>query len=70
MGEVGSFIRVGTLDKKDQIKPDVHIFTASKMEWIDLSASQWEGKVFETFYDHTQVWTKESLERMVRIMPR
>ncbi|EEP79993.1 conserved hypothetical protein [Uncinocarpus reesii 1704] len=51
------FVRVGTLDKKQQVKPDVHIFTSTKFDWVDLSGSQWEGKVFEEFYDREKVWS-------------
>lgn len=68
--DAGSFIRVGTLDQRGKIEPDVHIFTASKVNWVDLSAAQWEGKVFEGYYDRTQVWTKESQERLNKILSK
>ena len=29
-------LRVGTLDRPEAIKPDVHIFTRSKLPWLDL----------------------------------
>lgn len=70
LGDIGSFIRVGTLDKRDQVAPDVHIFTTSKMGWLDLSGNQWEGKVFDEFYDRHQVWAKENLERLDKILPK
>ncbi|WEW61223.1 hypothetical protein PRK78_006713 [Emydomyces testavorans] len=65
---IRSFVRVGTLDEKDKIEPDVHFYTSSKLEWVDLSASKWEGKVFEEYYDHEKVWRKESLERLEKMM--
>ena len=32
------FLRVSTLDKPHAIKPDVHIFTRSKVPWVGLPA--------------------------------
>ncbi|HEX2930672.1 MAG TPA: GFA family protein, partial [Candidatus Binatia bacterium] len=29
-------LRVGTLDRPETVKPDVHIFTRSKLPWLDL----------------------------------
>src|SRR5689334_3159306 len=30
------FVRAGTLDHPEKIKPDVHIFTRSKLQWLQL----------------------------------
>ena len=59
--EAAAFIRVGTLDDRTAISPDVHIFTASKMPWLMLT----DGKpVFEQFYpDPREVWTREASQR-------
>src|SRR5581483_4795254 len=32
------FLRAGTLDRPEAVKPDAHIFTRSKLPWLDLPA--------------------------------
>ncbi len=60
-GELAAFVRVGTLDDKTALAPDVHIFTASKVPWLELT----DGKpVFDQFYpDPREVWTREAGQR-------
>ncbi len=59
------FVRVGTLDNPAALRPDVHIYTRSKLPWIRLP----EGvPAFEAFYDPQKVWPKESLERRRAIL--
>jgi hypothetical protein len=41
------FIRGGTLDKPDAVKPDVHIFTRSKLAWVELPD---DARSFKAFY--------------------
>ncbi|HEY6433541.1 MAG TPA: GFA family protein [Acetobacteraceae bacterium] len=54
------FVRVGTLDQPEQIPPDVHIYTRSKLPWISLP----EGvPAFAEYYDAKTLWPAESLER-------
>jgi hypothetical protein len=55
------FVRAGTLDDPSQLTPDVHIFTRSKQEWIELPAST---PAFEVYYDRNAVWRRESLDRI------
>lgn len=54
------FVRVGTLDTPAVLKPDVHIFTRSKVPWFQLPAGV---PAFEAYYDSKQVWPAASLER-------
>src|SRR5499425_3544425 len=54
------FVRVGTLDKPDQLPPDIHIFTASKQPWVVLPPGT--PAVLE-YYDRKQYWPAESLAR-------
>nr|WP_315483293.1 GFA family protein [uncultured Undibacterium sp.] len=54
------FVRVGSLDNPDICPPDVHIFTASKQPWVQLSAAT---PNFPDYYDRQKVWSKASLER-------
>ncbi|KAF2192262.1 glutathione-dependent formaldehyde-activating, GFA [Zopfia rhizophila CBS 207.26] len=62
-GKVLSFVRVGTLEEgsRQRVKPDVHIYTNTKMEWVDLSAVG--VPVCEEYYEREDVWSKESLKR-------
>jgi hypothetical protein len=55
------FVRAGTLDRPEAVKPDVHIFTRSKLPWLALP----EGvPTFETMYKLDEVWPAESRERL------
>lgn len=57
------FVRAGTLDKPEAVRPDVHIFTRSKLPWLDLP----EGVLaFESIYNIEEVWSAESRERLRR----
>jgi len=53
-------LRGGTLDDPSQIAPDLHIFTRSKVPWLDLPP---DAKAFAAFYRIAEVWPPESLER-------
>ncbi|MBV8335613.1 MAG: GFA family protein, partial [Alphaproteobacteria bacterium] len=57
------FVRAGTLDTPEAVKPDVHIFTRSKLSWLILP----EGvPAFETMYQLDKIWPAESRERLRR----
>jgi hypothetical protein len=53
-------LRAGTLDDPTAVKPDVHIFTRSKLPWLTLPA---DVPSFESFYPRKQVWRPESIAR-------
>jgi hypothetical protein len=55
------FVRAGTLDDPRDIRPDVHIFTRSKVEWVELPEAV---PAFEVYYDTGSLWPKASLERL------
>lgn len=57
------FVRAGTLDQPEKVKPDVHIFTRSKLPWLQLSK---DVPAFETFYKIDEVWSADSKERLRR----
>ncbi|MDH3691478.1 MAG: GFA family protein [Gammaproteobacteria bacterium] len=59
-GDAVHFVRVGTLDNPDSLPPDIHIFTASKQSWIVLPP---DTPAVEEYYERTEYWSKESLER-------
>jgi hypothetical protein len=54
------FVRVGTLDRPEEIAPSVHLYTRSKLPWLRLP----EGvRAFEGFYDLNREWPPASLAR-------
>jgi hypothetical protein len=54
------FVRVGTLDNPAALTPDVHIYTRSKLPWVNLPSGT---RAFEAYYDRNQLWPAASLER-------
>lgn len=61
-----TFVKVGTLAEgsRQRVRPDVHIFTSTKVEWVDLSSERERGvPVFEEYYQKPDVWCADSLER-------
>lgn len=51
------FIRVGTTDDPARLPPDVHIFTQTKLPWVNLSE---EKQVEGIFYDYESTWSNEN----------
>jgi hypothetical protein len=60
------FVRAGTLDTPSAVKPDVHIFTRSKLPWLQLPDGV---RKFEAAYQLKDVWPAEQLERLARNAP-
>jgi hypothetical protein len=58
------FVRGGTLDEPRDVVPDVHIYTRSKVGWVELPAST---PAFEAFYDLKELWPAASLERLFEL---
>ena len=54
------FIRIGTLDDPAALPPDVHIYTRSKLPWVDLPS---DVPAFEAYYDSRKLWPAASLDR-------
>ncbi|HEX3667412.1 MAG TPA: GFA family protein [Rhizomicrobium sp.] len=59
------FVRVGTLDEPHALRPDVHIFTRSKLPWVGLPA---DTPAYEIYYDMKSLWPAESLTRRKAIL--
>jgi len=59
------FVRAGTLDMPADIAPDVHIFTRSKLPWVEVPDSQ---PAFEVYYDQRALWPAASQERLARLI--
>ena len=64
--EAAAFIRVGTLDDKSAITPDVHIFRSSALPWLALT----DGKpAFDEFYpDRLAIWGPDAMARWEKLM--
>ena len=60
-------LRAGTLDDPAAVIPDVHIFTRSKLPWVQLPTGT---PAFEAFYKLGDLWPAESLERWRRNVAR
>jgi hypothetical protein len=58
------FVRAGTLDDPRGVVPDVHIYTRSKVGWVELPSST---PAFEVYYDQQSLWPAESLERLAAL---
>jgi hypothetical protein len=58
------FVRAGTLDDPSRIAPDVHIYTRSKLPWVELPDSV---PAFSTYYDPEKLWPAASLERIAAL---
>jgi hypothetical protein len=59
------FVRVGPLDDPAALPPDVHIFTRSKLPWVELPEAV---PAFEVYYDTQALWPAASLERRRAIL--
>lgn len=55
------FVRAGTLDNPASVEPDVHIYTRSKLPWVQIPDSV---PAFNTYYDTQKLWPAASLERL------
>jgi hypothetical protein len=54
--------QVGTLDEPNRLPPDVHIYTSTRLPWLELPAS---ARAFEEFYTSpAKIWTAESRYRV------
>jgi hypothetical protein len=59
------FVRGGTLDEPSGVRPDVHIYTKSKLSWFTLPDSV---PAFEIYYDRKDLWPAASLERLEAVL--
>ncbi|MBR0556041.1 GFA family protein [Ciceribacter sp. L1K23] len=57
------FIRLATLDDPGRFPPDAHIFTCSRLPWVNLDGG---APAFDIYYEMEKLWPPESLERRQR----
>jgi hypothetical protein len=55
------FVRVGTLDHPSTIRPDIHIYTETKLPWVKLPKGT---PAFRQYYDLQKVWPLKSRQRL------
>ncbi len=60
VGDRMQFVRAGTLDAPGRLPPDIHIFTASKPDWLELPPGI---PAVEQYYDRKILWPETSLAR-------
>ena len=60
-----AFVRAGTLDDPSSVRPDVHIYTRSKVPWVTLPESV---PAFDVYYDSKELWPAASLERLRAVL--
>lgn len=65
-GPLFAFVRVGTLDNPDILPPDLHIFTASKQPWVQLSDAV---PSVPGYYKRDAYWPAASLARREQLLP-
>jgi hypothetical protein len=59
------FVRGGTLDEPSSVSPDVHIFTKSKLPWLELPKPV---PTFEVYYERSTLWPSTSTERIEAVI--
>lgn len=64
-GALVRFVRVGTLDDPHRLAPDAHIYTESKVPWVELPHGV---PTYTEFYDSRKVWAKEVDERRYAVL--
>jgi hypothetical protein len=59
------FVRGGTLDEPTSVSPDVHIYTRSKLPWVELPESI---PTFDVYYDRSELWPASSKKRLEAVI--
>ena len=59
------FVRVGTLDAPDRIKPDIHIYTSSKQPWVVIPD---DHDAVAKYYDLKKFWPPASRARLKELV--
>ena len=62
-----AFVRVGTLDEPARLPPDIHIFTSTRLPWVELPQG---ARAVSEYYSAKDVWPAASLERRARLLGR
>jgi hypothetical protein len=60
-----AFVRAGTLDDPSSVRPDVHIYTRSKVPWVTIPDAV---PAFEVYYESRKLWPAENFERLQAVL--
>ena len=66
-GDAICLLRIGTLDNPNAVKPDIHIFTSTKQDWLQFSD---DIPNVEEYYKKEDYWPEESRDRFFKLMGR
>jgi len=55
-----AFVRVGALNNSRLVRPDIHIYTSSKVNWLNFDG---DVPVVEEYYRRSEYWPEESIQR-------
>ena len=66
-GDKLAFVRIGTLDEPARLPPDIHIYTSTKLPWLELPEG---ARSVPEYYSAREIWPPESLERRKRLFGR
>ena len=64
-GDVISLVRIGTLENPNLLKPDIHIYTSTKQDWLKLSDDVPSGT---EYYQKKDYWPEESMARFIKVL--
>ena len=60
-----AFVRVGTLDEPARLPPDIHIYTSTRLPWVELPSG---ARAVPEYYSARDVWPADSLARRARLL--
>ncbi len=66
-GDAICLLRIGTLDNPNAVKPDIHIFTSTKQDWLKFAD---DIPNVEEYYKKEDYWPEESRDRFFKLMGR
>ena len=67
IGEKVSFVRAGTLDDPSLAPPDIHIFTSTKLPWVQLPQ---DIPAVREYYRRSDYWPEASIARVKKATGR
>lgn len=59
-----AFVRVGTLDEPERLPPDIHIYTSTRLPWLQLPQG---SRAVPEYYSAREIWPAASLARRERL---
>jgi hypothetical protein len=66
-GSAIHFVRTGTLERPEELRPDIHIYTSTKRPWVMLPS---DTPAVPEYYDRRKYWPADSLARLEAVRRR